>query len=49
MHFAKNYLNYTQICMHAYAGIMFYSATTSMGKKKDVNDDIISMYRAGKK
>lgn len=49
MHFGKNYLNYTQIYMYVHVGIMFYLAATSLGKKKDVNEDIISMCRAGKK
>lgn len=32
-----------------HAGIMFYSSTTSMGKNKGDNEDIISMCSAGKK
>lgn len=47
MYFAKNYLNYAQVRMHAW--IMFYSATTSIRKNKGVNEDIVSMCRAGKK
>lgn len=34
MHFGKNYLNYTQVCMYVHAGIMFYTAATSLGRKR---------------
>lgn len=35
--------------LYVHVGIMFYLAATPLGKKKDVNEGIISMCRAGKK